>query len=200
MQHDFQAILTVHVTGEGKSKQEALARAVQTHSYEIISAKISNAAPPKYISTAEYARRVGLKGQTYISKLCAQGAIPGAIRVGRSYAIPEDTPYIDRRVTDGSYKGTRSKYYRAHLEKVKARREAGLPDPEPRKPSDHPIAKARMAKGWTQAQLADAMGVNTGTISNWESGFRKPKASSLQRIADTLGVPVDTLTQKEPRQ
>ena len=46
---------------------------------------------------------------------------------------------------------------------------------------------SRSAKGWTQAQLAVAASVSTGTIGNIESGARQSKGS-LPQIAEALGV------------
>lgn len=36
-----------------------------------------------------------------------------------------------------------------------------------------PLAAARVAKGWTQAELAEKMGVSRQSIVDWESGKRK---------------------------
>ena len=58
----------------------------------------------------------------------------------------------------------------------------------PRHTNDSPIAQARLKKGWTQAQLADAIGVKPTQIANWEQGFRKPKMDALMRIASALGI------------
>lgn len=63
----------------------------------------------------------------------------------------------------------------------------------PRRTNDSLIAQARLAKGLTQAQLADAIGVGQTQIANWESGFRKPKMDALMRIGAALGVDWTTL-------
>lgn len=63
----------------------------------------------------------------------------------------------------------------------------------PRRTNDSPIAQARLAKGWTQGQLAAAIGVTQPQITAWESGARRPKMESLKRIADALGVEWTTL-------
>ena len=50
------------------------------------------------------------------------------------------------------------------------------------------IKAAREAKGWTQQQLADALG-NAGNrqrVSQWESGYRNPRPDTLRRIAEIL--------------
>ena len=66
----------------------------------------------------------------------------------------------------------------------------------PRHTNDSPIAKARLSKGWTQGQLADAIGVKQTQIANWETGFRKPKMDALMRIGDALGIDWTTLIEK----
>lgn len=195
-EYDIRAILDIRVIGEANSPEEALARAIQNKSYEIVGSRLNDTEPIKYISTAEYAKRVGHRSGIYISKLCAKGAIPGAIRIGNSYAIPENTPYIDRRVTEGKYTGQYEKYGRKQYEARQARKAAGLPEPPKRPPNDNPIARARRERGWMQSQLAEAVGTSTRQISNWECGFRRPNAKNLQRLADVLGVDADTLIEK----
>lgn len=63
----------------------------------------------------------------------------------------------------------------------------------PRHTNDSLIAKARLKAGFTQKQLADAIGVGQTQIANWESGFRKPKMDALIRIGNALGVDWTTL-------
>ena len=46
----------------------------------------------KYLSPAEYAERVGRK-RSIISRMCADGRIPGIKQVGNRWLIPEDAPY-----------------------------------------------------------------------------------------------------------
>ena len=191
--HEFFAQLDIRVSCEAGSPQEALAKAINDKSYEIVGSRLADARPTVYISTAEYAKRTGHKSYTYITKLCASGAIPGAIKIGRSYAIPEDTPYIDRRVSDGKYTGKYDLYGRKRYEEAKARKAAGLPDPPKRPPNDNPIARARTALGMQQADLAKAVGCHVQTISSWENGFRNPSKASLQRLAEALGVSPESL-------
>ena len=66
----------------------------------------------------------------------------------------------------------------------------------PRHTNDSPIARARLKKGWTQAQLADAIGSNQQQIAGWESGVRKPKMNALMRIGDALGIDWTTLIEE----
>lgn len=63
----------------------------------------------------------------------------------------------------------------------------------PRHTNDSPIAAARIDKGMTQKQLADALGVGQSIIARWETGGRVPKMQTLQRIAAALGVDWTTL-------
>lgn len=59
---------------------------------------------------------------------------------------------------------------------------AGVPlDPPP-----FDIAAARMKKNWTQQQLAEAAGIPQEQISMWESGKRKPRPASLEKIKKAL--------------
>ena len=49
----------------------------------------------------------------------------------------------------------------------------------------------------TQEQLAEATGVHRVTIARIETGDVSPKAETLKRLADALGVLVDDLIEKE---
>ena len=60
------------------------------------------------------------------------------------------------------------------------------------------LAQERQARGMTQEQLAEASGVHRVTIARIETGEVSPKAETLKRLADALGVLVDDLmTAKE---
>lgn len=63
----------------------------------------------------------------------------------------------------------------------------------PRRTNNSPIARARIAKGWTQAQLADALGVIQQQVARWENGESEPRTKTLIRIGDALGVDWTTL-------
>ena len=56
------------------------------------------------------------------------------------------------------------------------------------------IKAARKQAGMTQQELADRLGISYVGISNWESGKRKPKQETLERIAAVLDVPLGVLT------
>lgn len=49
------------------------------------------------------------------------------------------------------------------------------------------IAAARRARKLTQAQLAEAMGVDQAVISRWESGKVSPNAENLAKLKEILG-------------
>ena len=65
----------------------------------------------------------------------------------------------------------------------------------PRHTNDSKIAQARMAAGLTQSQLADRLGVTPQMVGRWERGERLPKLDTLRRIADALGIELNTLLQ-----
>ena len=52
------------------------------------------------------------------------------------------------------------------------------------------IAEAREARGWTQEQLAEAIGTTQQTIQRWESGQIEPKLTSVRKISNALGITV----------
>ena len=53
------------------------------------------------------------------------------------------------------------------------------------------IKTLRKAKGLTQEQLADALGMTRGAIGGYEAGRRNPRLPDLQKIADYFGVGLD---------
>ena len=55
------------------------------------------------------------------------------------------------------------------------------------------IKSARKAKGLTQKQLAEAVGVVTGTIQQYELGKRQPRIEQIEKIAEILGVSLSDL-------
>lgn len=48
------------------------------------------------------------------------------------------------------------------------------------------ISTARRARKMTQAQLAEAMGVDQAVISRWESGKVSPNAENLAKLKEIL--------------
>lgn len=55
------------------------------------------------------------------------------------------------------------------------------------------LREARMSRGLTQPQLAEAIGVALRTYQQYEQGIRNPSFDSLVVLADTLNVSTDWL-------
>lgn len=53
------------------------------------------------------------------------------------------------------------------------------------------IKTLRKTRGFTQEQLAEKLGVQRATISNYEIGRRSPHIKELEKIADVLGVSLE---------
>lgn len=68
------------------------------------------------------------------------------------------------------------------------------------------LAYLRKERGFTQAKLAEKIGVSRQAVSKWESGLTFPEKDKLQLLAQALGVTVESLlgqpiltgTQEEP--
>jgi transcriptional regulator with XRE-family HTH domain len=69
---------------------------------------------------------------------------------------------------------------------------------------DRPLAEDRPLEGfnlwlhrqlrrrdWSPADLARRMDVNTGTVSRWLTGSRRPRPDACDKLADALGVDLD---------
>lgn len=63
----------------------------------------------------------------------------------------------------------------------------------PRCTNDSPIARIRIERGLTQAQLAERLGMPQQTVSRWEQGTRTPSAKSLKAVAAVLECSMDEL-------
>ena len=55
------------------------------------------------------------------------------------------------------------------------------------------IQSVRKAKGFTQKQLGEIVGLATGTIQQYELGKREPNFENLQKIAEALGIKLGEL-------
>ena len=55
------------------------------------------------------------------------------------------------------------------------------------------IKKIRVQKGFTQSEVASALGVSSVVYSRYETGKRQPSIDTLIQIADIFGVTVDYL-------
>lgn len=59
------------------------------------------------------------------------------------------------------------------------------------------IAEKRREKNYTQAQLAEMLGVTSKTISRWENGNYMPDLSMLMPLCEILGIQVEELLKGE---
>jgi transcriptional regulator with XRE-family HTH domain len=64
----------------------------------------------------------------------------------------------------------------------------GVPDFSPAR-----LRACRAAAGLSQEALGVRLGADRFTVSHWESGRRKPEASTLEEIARALGATIDDL-------
>lgn len=55
------------------------------------------------------------------------------------------------------------------------------------------IKKIRVQKGFTQSEVASALGVSSVVYSRYETGKRQPSIDTLIQMADIFGVTVDYL-------
>ena len=55
------------------------------------------------------------------------------------------------------------------------------------------LAAARVNKGMTQEQLAEAVGVSKGTVGSWERGATKPNSDKIPVICKALEVHYDNI-------
>jgi transcriptional regulator with XRE-family HTH domain len=61
-----------------------------------------------------------------------------------------------------------------------------------KKPFCELVASARIAKNWTQLQLAQELGCSVGTVRAIEGGFLSPKKPGYaDKAAATLGIAID---------
>ena len=60
----------------------------------------------RLIPINEYAAKIG-KAPTTIRQKCQRGTLPGAVKIGRDWLIPDDAPYPDNRVKSGEYRDWR---------------------------------------------------------------------------------------------
>ena len=55
------------------------------------------------------------------------------------------------------------------------------------------ILSMRKARGWSQEELAERIGVTRQAVSRWESNSAKPDADKIIAICDLFGVSADYL-------
>jgi transcriptional regulator with XRE-family HTH domain len=57
------------------------------------------------------------------------------------------------------------------------------------------LAVLRIVRGWNQEELAQASGLRSGTISDYERGKMVPGLNALQRLLGAMGYPLAALDQ-----
>lgn len=60
------------------------------------------------------------------------------------------------------------------------------------------LRKLREQMGFTQTDLGAKAGIAAASVSHFETGQRLPSLESLMKLADALGVSVDTLLGRAP--
>ena len=55
------------------------------------------------------------------------------------------------------------------------------------------IARLRAAKGMSQSDLAEALGVSRQSVSKWETGAADPSISNLLALSKLFGIPAEEL-------
>ena len=55
------------------------------------------------------------------------------------------------------------------------------------------ITEARNARGWSQEQLAEAVGTTQQTLQRWESGRTDPQVGKVEAVSAALGVTMSYL-------
>jgi transcriptional regulator with XRE-family HTH domain len=55
------------------------------------------------------------------------------------------------------------------------------------------IRALRIAKGWSQVEMADLLAMNRGYLSEIETGKKDPSLTMLKTLADGLSVPLAKL-------
>lgn len=62
-----------------------------------------------------------------------------------------------------------------------------------RSSADSPLSRLRIARGLTQAQLAEKIGCTGKDISRWEHGVRRPSTPSLLKLSAALECSIEEL-------
>lgn len=60
------------------------------------------------------------------------------------------------------------------------------------------LAELRRAKGLTQEELAEKLGVSAQAVSKWENDVSSPEIGQLPKLAELFGVTIDALFLREP--
>lgn len=59
------------------------------------------------------------------------------------------------------------------------------------------LMSLRKARGWSQEQLGEQVGVSRQTVSKWELGDTTPEMEKLIALGDLFGITLDELTGRE---
>ncbi len=60
----------------------------------------------------------------------------------------------------------------------------------PTRPPQPTLRQLRQARGWSQQDLAEQVGVKPKQVNAWERGDHLPRPATRQRLADLFGVGV----------
>jgi transcriptional regulator with XRE-family HTH domain len=55
------------------------------------------------------------------------------------------------------------------------------------------LRRVRIAWGWSQGQLADAMGSNQRLVSHWERDIAKPSGAAMTALSNLVGLTTEAL-------
>ena len=55
------------------------------------------------------------------------------------------------------------------------------------------LQRVRIAWGWSQGRLAEALGTNQRLVSHWERDIAKPSAAALTSLSSLLGISTEAL-------
>lgn len=55
------------------------------------------------------------------------------------------------------------------------------------------LAAARVNAKMNQREMAEFVGVDISTITNWEKGKSEPSTSQLRKISEASGIPMDCI-------
>jgi putative transcriptional regulator len=66
---------------------------------------------------------------------------------------------------------------------------------ELRKACGHHVRRLRIARGWTQGELAERVEITRVTLNRIERGHQAPGLEVAFALADVFGVPIETFRQ-----
>jgi transcriptional regulator with XRE-family HTH domain len=58
------------------------------------------------------------------------------------------------------------------------------------------LRRARIARGWTQQFVADALGVKRTRVTQWELGKGNPHGAMIRSVALLLGLELDDVIER----